>query len=264
MTGCRSRPPRRTPSFARSTPRASSVAIPSGARIAREAAPSGLPIGMEPQHPRAGAPPDLAPVSARRAHAARRRLARRSGRRDVPVPGAATLDVSSGIDWFELHGEVDYDGRTRLAAGAARRRAPRRLASSRSTTARSACCRRSGCASTGRSRGSASARRRSPALQAVAGGAARRAARRPAGGLVRRRRSRAPARSSRPSTASSRPIHRPPFTGTLRGYQREGLGWLLFLQRFGFGGCLADDMGLGKTVQVLALLRGAGARHRRR
>jgi superfamily II DNA or RNA helicase len=44
------------------------------------------------------------------------------------------------------------------------------------------------------------------------------------------------------------------FTGTLRGYQREGLGWLLFLQRFGFGGCLADDMGLGKTIMVLAVL----------
>jgi superfamily II DNA or RNA helicase len=44
------------------------------------------------------------------------------------------------------------------------------------------------------------------------------------------------------------------FVGSLRGYQREGLGWLLFLQRFGFGGCLADDMGLGKTVMVLALL----------
>jgi superfamily II DNA or RNA helicase len=44
------------------------------------------------------------------------------------------------------------------------------------------------------------------------------------------------------------------FCGKLRGYQREGLGWLYFLQRFGFGGCLADDMGLGKTVQVLALL----------
>ena len=44
------------------------------------------------------------------------------------------------------------------------------------------------------------------------------------------------------------------FTGRLRGYQREGLGWLYFLQRFGFGGCLADDMGLGKTIQVLALL----------
>jgi superfamily II DNA or RNA helicase len=44
------------------------------------------------------------------------------------------------------------------------------------------------------------------------------------------------------------------FSGVLRGYQREGLGWLYFLQQFGFGGCLADDMGLGKTVQVLALL----------
>ena len=44
------------------------------------------------------------------------------------------------------------------------------------------------------------------------------------------------------------------FQGELRGYQREGLGWLHFLRRFGFGGCLADDMGLGKTVQVLALL----------
>jgi SNF2 family DNA or RNA helicase len=46
----------------------------------------------------------------------------------------------------------------------------------------------------------------------------------------------------------------PSFTGALRGYQRDGLGWLLFLQRFGFGGCLADDMGLGKTIMVLALL----------
>ncbi len=44
------------------------------------------------------------------------------------------------------------------------------------------------------------------------------------------------------------------FTGTLRAYQREGLGWLHFLRTFGLGGCLADDMGLGKTVQVLALL----------
>ena len=44
------------------------------------------------------------------------------------------------------------------------------------------------------------------------------------------------------------------FHGELRNYQREGLGWLEFLQEFGFGGCLADDMGLGKTVQLLALL----------
>jgi len=44
------------------------------------------------------------------------------------------------------------------------------------------------------------------------------------------------------------------FQGTLRVYQREGLGWFHFLREFHFGGCLADDMGLGKTIQVLALL----------
>jgi superfamily II DNA or RNA helicase len=44
------------------------------------------------------------------------------------------------------------------------------------------------------------------------------------------------------------------FRGTLRPYQKQGLGWLLFLRDFGLGGCLADDMGLGKTVQVLSLL----------
>ena len=45
------------------------------------------------------------------------------------------------------------------------------------------------------------------------------------------------------------------FEGELRPYQREGLGWLDYLQRFDFGGILADDMGLGKTIQVLALLQ---------
>lgn len=44
------------------------------------------------------------------------------------------------------------------------------------------------------------------------------------------------------------------FKGELRPYQKDALAWFQFLRRFGFGGCLADDMGLGKTVQVLALL----------
>ncbi|HUE03616.1 MAG TPA: DEAD/DEAH box helicase [Bryobacteraceae bacterium] len=44
------------------------------------------------------------------------------------------------------------------------------------------------------------------------------------------------------------------FVGQLRDYQRDGVGWMDFLRRFGFGGCLADDMGVGKTAQVLALL----------
>jgi len=46
----------------------------------------------------------------------------------------------------------------------------------------------------------------------------------------------------------------PGFSGELRSYQRDALGWLAFLGELGFGGCLADDMGLGKTVQVLAHL----------
>ena len=45
------------------------------------------------------------------------------------------------------------------------------------------------------------------------------------------------------------------FCGELRAYQRFGLGWMLFLRDLQLGGCLADDMGLGKTVQVLALLQ---------
>jgi SNF2 family DNA or RNA helicase len=46
----------------------------------------------------------------------------------------------------------------------------------------------------------------------------------------------------------------PSFAGQLRDYQREALGWFAFLRQFGMGGCLADDMGLGKTVMVLAWL----------
>jgi superfamily II DNA or RNA helicase len=54
------------------------------------------------------------------------------------------------------------------------------------------------------------------------------------------------------------------FRGRLRDYQRYALGWFAFLRRFGFGGCLADDMGLGKTVMVLALLDGRRASRGRR
>ncbi len=49
-------------------------------------------------------------------------------------------------------------------------------------------------------------------------------------------------------------VEPPSFTGTLRPYQRRGLGWLRFLERLGLGGCLADDMGLGKTATTLAHL----------
>ena len=44
------------------------------------------------------------------------------------------------------------------------------------------------------------------------------------------------------------------FKAELRHYQQKGLNWLCFLNRLGFGACLADDMGLGKTIQLLALI----------
>ncbi|MBN1695999.1 MAG: DEAD/DEAH box helicase family protein [Spirochaetales bacterium] len=44
------------------------------------------------------------------------------------------------------------------------------------------------------------------------------------------------------------------FRCTLRQYQRAGYNWLSFLEEVGINGCLADDMGLGKTVQTLALI----------
>ncbi|HAF68400.1 MAG TPA: hypothetical protein DCL16_04680, partial [Acidimicrobiaceae bacterium] len=49
------------------------------------------------------------------------------------------------------------------------------------------------------------------------------------------------------------------FSGELRSYQAEALGWLQFLDDAGLGGCLALDMGLGKTPTILARL-GAEAR----
>jgi SNF2 family DNA or RNA helicase len=42
---------------------------------------------------------------------------------------------------------------------------------------------------------------------------------------------------------------------SLREYQKVGYSWMRYLNRSGFGGCLADDMGLGKTIQTLALLQ---------
>ncbi len=45
----------------------------------------------------------------------------------------------------------------------------------------------------------------------------------------------------------------PGFAATLRPYQQHGVAWLLQRCNLGLGACLADDMGLGKTIQVLAL-----------
>ena len=54
------------------------------------------------------------------------------------------------------------------------------------------------------------------------------------------------------------------FVGTLRPYQRRGVGWLEFLRWLGLGACLADDMGLGKTIQAIALLLHSRQKERER
>ncbi len=51
------------------------------------------------------------------------------------------------------------------------------------------------------------------------------------------------------------PVLLPPhLERVLRPYQKDGVSWLAFLRKYGFGGILADDMGLGKTLQMLSLL----------
>lgn len=40
----------------------------------------------------------------------------------------------------------------------------------------------------------------------------------------------------------------------LRNYQKYGVNWIKFLEKYNFGGILADDMGLGKTLQVISHL----------
>jgi non-specific serine/threonine protein kinase len=44
-------------------------------------------------------------------------------------------------------------------------------------------------------------------------------------------------------------------TASLRDYQLTGFQWMNQLDLIGWGGCLADDMGLGKTLQTLTFLQ---------
>lgn len=46
----------------------------------------------------------------------------------------------------------------------------------------------------------------------------------------------------------------PILSAEMRDYQKQGFKWAKYLQKHGFGGCLADDMGLGKTLQAIALM----------
>ena len=187
-----------------------------------------------------------------------RPMARRSA---APAHTASTS--SSGIDWFELRGEVDYGGATAKLPAAAGRAAPRRHHGAAGRRHRSACCRRSGWRASRRSPDLGDARGRPPAVPAEpgrpAGCAAGRAARSPRRRSLRAR-ARAPAQlPGRGSRAAARGLRR----HSCATISAKALGWMQFLREFGFGGCLADDMGVGKTAQVLALLEGRGARKAR-
>ena len=167
-------------------------------------------------------------------------------------PGAFRIEVATGVDWFELHGGVQY-GETeaklpQLLEALRRGDNMVRLDDSSYGVLPEEWLRR---------------------IELLAGLGA------PEGGHIRFRRSQAglldALLASQPEACCDEtftrvreelrlfegvePAPQPAgFVGHLRDYQREGLGWMEFLRRFSFGGCLADDMGVGKTAQVLALL----------
>jgi len=167
-------------------------------------------------------------------------------------PGATRVDVRSGIDWFELRGEVDYDGATVSL--------PRLLAAARR-----------GESVVGRGDGSFGLlpeewlARFAPLAGLGSKEEDHLRFRQNQAGLLDALLAAQPEvrvdeiferiRDRMRRFDGIKPLAQPPgFCGELRNYQCEGLGWMEFLREFGFGGCLADDMGVGKTAQVLAAL----------
>ena len=167
-------------------------------------------------------------------------------------PGEFKMEVSSGIDWFELHGNVDFDGQT-VALPELLRALRRGEKTIRLDDGTFGVLPEQWLAKYGLLAGMGKEEEdhvRFKKSQVGLLDALLMAQPEVSFDAVF-----AQARENLSQFTGVRTAEPPPtFIGTLRPYQREGLGWLEFLRRFGFGGCLADDMGLGKTVQVLALL----------
>lgn len=167
-------------------------------------------------------------------------------------PGQMRVEVSSGVDWFELRGEVNYGETTAKLPEllAALRRGEKMVQLGDGTygllpeewLSRFGPIAGMGASEAGHVRFRKSQAGLLDALLAAEPEISCDAA---------FERVREQLRSFQGVAAADQPAG---FVGHLRDYQREGLGWMHFLRRFGFGGCLADDMGVGKTAQVLALL----------
>ena len=167
-------------------------------------------------------------------------------------PGAFRIGVSSGVDWFELHGDVEYGDTTAqlpaLLDAVRRGESMVRLDDGTYGVLPEEWLKRIGMfAGMGEAQDGHMRFRRSQAglLDALL------AAQPEATCDETFARMRQEMRAFSGIEAAPQPNG---FVGQLRDYQREGLGWMEFLRRFAFGGCLADDMGVGKTAQVLALL----------
>jgi superfamily II DNA or RNA helicase len=163
------------------------------------------------------------------------------------------MQVKSGIDWFELHGRVDFGGGRSASIAellAALRRGEATVLlddGTRGLVPEEWLRRYARVAAFGEAAGDHVRYRSSQTalLDALL----------EAQPSVRVDEEFARARAELAQFTGVRPLDPPStFRGQLRDYQRDALGWFAFLRRFGFGGCLADDMGLGKTVMVLALL----------
>ncbi len=168
------------------------------------------------------------------------------------APGRSTARVRSGIDFFDLEGGIAFDDElapfpSLLAAARDGERFVRLADGSRALLPRAWLERSAALADIAEEEGDRLRFRVSQVSLLDALLAAQDA--------VRADRRFSALRRRLASFSGIEPVAEPAaFCGTLREYQRFGLGWLAFLERFAVGGCLADDMGLGKTVQVLAHL----------
>jgi SNF2 family DNA or RNA helicase len=167
-------------------------------------------------------------------------------------PGALQMSVSSGIDWFELHGSVEFGDASaqlpQLLAALKKGERTIRLDDGTFGVIPEAWLKKFGFIA-GLAQPGEDALRFSKAQAGILDALLEEQADSEVDEQF------AQARALLRDFDGIAPVQEPSsFVGRLRAYQREGLGWLHFLERFGFGGCLADDMGLGKTVQVLALL----------